>query len=211
MTRRQFIERTLRQIYGDQPNDSSNITYNLVNLWLSDAIALAAKQNYKDNILLDGIGYANNGFYSRFRGISIASDGNFTWVASLPEIPVGIGRNEGISTIQLVDSDGRITQPFIPLSENQKTYFQSMQPVQNKVLYYYEGNNLYILSPLLLNQYTLNVTMVSGGDATDLDSTLTVPPDYFPVLVEYIKQQLMFERQVPVDVTNDGLDAITTT
>lgn len=211
MTRYEFIERALRQIYGGQPSDDSEITYNLVNSWLQDATAIAAKQNYKDNISIDGIGYINGAFYTTFSGISIASDGNFLWKINLPSIPIGIGRNEGVSTLQLVDSDGRITNPFIPISEQQRTYYQSMRPIPNKVLYYNQNKYVYAVSTLLLNQYTANVVMVSAGDSTDLESELNVPSDYFPVMVEYIKQQLMFERQVPVDTQNDGLDAIKTT
>ena len=211
ITRRTWIERCLRQIYGGQPSDDASISDNLVNTWLSDAIALAAKANYKDNITIDGIGYVNNSFYSRFTGIAITNDSDAIWKLTLPEIPAGIGTNEGISTLQLVDSDGKITLPFIPLSENQKTFFFNMRAIPNKILYYYEGGILYILSTLLLNGYTANVVMVSGGDSTNLDSILNVPPDYYPVMVEYIKQQLMFEKQVPVDTQTDGLDAQRTT
>lgn len=210
-TRRQYIEQIRRMIYGGQPTNDASITVNLVNQWLNQALGVAAKQNYKDNIALDGIGYINNSFYSNFTGISIASAGNFRWLISLPEIPLGVGRNEGISTMQLVDTDGRITNPFIPLSENQKTYYQNMMPIPNKVLYYYEGKSLYAISTLLLNQYTANITMVSGGLSTDLDTTLTIPPDYIPVMTEYLKAQLLFERNQPVDTQNDGLDAIRTT
>ena len=48
--------------------------------------------------------------------------------------------------------------------------------------------------------------MVSGGDSTDLNSTLIVPDDYVPMIVEYIKGQLAFERSRPIDVSNDGVD-----
>lgn len=210
-TRQEFIERALRQIYGDLPNDDASITGNLVNSWLNDAIGIAAKANYKDNIQIDGIGYVNNSFYCTFKNIAISSDGNFVWKSSLPQIPLGIGRNEGISTLQLVDSSGNITRPFIPISEAQKGYFQDMRPIPNKILYYPEGEFAYMLSTLLLNEYTVNVTMISGGDGTDLNSTLNVPSDYWPVMVEYIKQQLNFERNQPLDVQNDGVDAIRTT
>ncbi len=86
-----------------------------------------------------------------------------------------------------------------------------MRPIPNKVLYYYEGSIIRAKSTLLLNQYTANVTMISGGDSSDLDSELNVPADYYPIMVEYIRKQLMEERLAPVDSTNDGLDAITTT
>jgi hypothetical protein len=48
--------------------------------------------------------------------------------------------------------------------------------------------------------------MVSGGDSTDLNSELNVSPDYFPVMVQYIREQLMFERSIPQDTDNDGQD-----
>lgn len=212
MTRAQFIERTLRQVYGDQPSNDANITTNLVNIWLQDAIGIAAKANYRDNISIDGIGYINGSFYTKFTGISISQDSSFIWKLTLPEVPLGIGRNEGISTLELVDpTTSQVTRPFIPLSENQKTYYQSMQPIPNKILYYYEGNLLYAVSTLLLNNYTANITMVSGGDSTNLNSNLNVPPDYYPVMVEYLRQQLLAQRSVPQDVTNDGSDIIRTT
>ena len=76
---------------------------------------------------------------------------------------------------------------------------------------YSEGEFVYVISDIPLNQYTAQVTMVSGGDSTDLDSTLNVPPDYFPVMMQYLQQQLLLEKNQPKDVTNDGLDAQTTT
>jgi hypothetical protein len=50
--------------------------------------------------------------------------------------------------------------------------------------------------------------MISGGDSSDLNSTLIVPDDYVPMIVEYIKGQLAFERSRPIDVSNDGVDNI---
>lgn len=211
MTRRQYIEQIRRLIYGGQPSNDATITELLVNQWLGQAIGIAAKSNYKDNITIDGIGYINNSFYTKFSGLSITSSGNFLWRMTLPQIPVGVGRNEGISTLELLDSTGLITRPFIPISENQKTYYQTMRPIPNKVLYYYEGNYLYAISTLMLSSYTANVVMVSGGDSTNLDSELNVPPDYIPIMTEYLLKQLMAERLAPVDSSNDGADFIQTT
>lgn len=206
ITRRIYIERLLRQIYGGPISDDAAITVNLVNVWLSDAIAVAAKANYRDALAIDGIGYVNNSFYTRFRGLSISSDGNFFWKMTLPEVPTGIGQVDGISTLELVDTNGQVTRPFVPLSEAQKSFYQGMRPIPNKVLYYYEGNLLYAISTLILNQYTSNVTMISGGDSSNLDSVLNVPPDYFPVMNEYLKKELMLSMAVKVDNANDGRD-----
>jgi len=206
MSRGEFIERILRQIYGGYIPDDSSITPMLVNSWLNDGIALAAKSNYTDNIRIDGIGFVNNSFYTSFKGIEVSKDENFVWKIALPQIPIGIGKNEGISTLQFKDSNGQVSYPCIPLSENQKTYYQTMRPIPNKTLFYYEGEYIYAISTLLLSQYTASVTMVSGGDATNLNSTLNVPSDYIPIMVEYIKQQLLLQKAQPKDLQNDGQD-----
>ena len=211
MTRQFFIERALRQIYGGQPTDDSQITVALVNSWLNDAIATAAKQCYKEAIQIDGIGYVNNGFYTTFKGIAVSQDENLTFRLTLPQIPVGIGRNEGVSKLQFKNDKGEVSLPCIPISQNQSTYFESMRPIPDKVIYLSQGEYIYVKSPLLLDNYTASVTMVSGGDSTDLTSTLNVPSDYFPLMVEYIKAQLGFERSQPVDAANDGQDAVKTT
>jgi hypothetical protein len=211
-TRRIFIERTLRQIYGGQPSDDATITINLVNLWLEQGIALAAKANYKDSLTIDGVGYINNSFYTTFKLLAIEDDGNFLWKISLPQIPFGIGNVDGISTVEIQDNASPQTSyPILMLSENQRSFSRGMRPIPNKLLGYPEGEFVYIQSTLILNGYTARVTMVSGGDSTDLDSTLNVPSDYFPVIVEYIKQQLMFERMAPVDLQNDGQDFVKST
>lgn len=212
MTRRAFIERTLRQIYGGFWSDDSQITVNLVNFWLSDAIAIAAKANVKDNLAIDGISYVNNSFYTIFKELEIEQDEQFLWKVTLPEIPLGLGNVDGISTIQIKDnSSPQISYPVILMSENQRSFQQGMRPIPNKVLGYPQGEFIYIVSTIILSPYTAYVTMISGGDATDLDSTLNVPPDYFSTMVQYIQQQLLLERNTVVDAQNDGLDAIKTT
>lgn len=206
MDRYTFCERIMRQIYGGQPTADADITINLINSWLNDGIGIAAKKNYTDAVQLDGIGYVNNSFYSTFKGISISADENFTWTFQLPQVPVGIGRNEGISNLRFKSADNKISLDGVPLSISQQGYARSMRPVPNKVLYYYEGNICHALSTILLNQYTAQITMISGGDSTDLDSNINVPDDYFPVIVEYVKQQLLFEKMQPQDLNNDGVD-----
>ena len=162
--------------------------------------------------MLDGIAYVNNSFYTNFKNLAVTEDEQFVYKVELPQIPFGIGYNEGISTLQFKDNESRqISQNVVWLTQNQKTFSQNMRPIPNKILAYSQGKFVYISSTLLLSSYTANVTMVSGGDSTDLDSELNVPSDYIPVMTDYIIKQLLLERNNPVDATNDGLDAITTT
>lgn len=206
MTRQEFIERNSRQIYGGFASDDADISYNLINNWLNDAIGVAAKQNYKDAIQLDGVGYVNNSFYSTFSGTTIAIDNtdNFQYYITLPQIPLGIGTNEGIATLQFKDGTN-VSRTAVPLSINQVGYISGLRQIPNKILYYPEGVFARIKTTLLLNVgYTWVVKMISGGDSTDLTSMLNVPADYFPIMVEYLKAQLAFERAQPKDISNDG-------
>lgn len=207
MDRRTYIEMIRRQIYGGQPSDDATITVNLVNKWLDIAIGVAAKQNNRDNISLEGISYINNSFYTTFKGLAVTKDENFLWKVTLPQVPLGIGTSEGVSTIEFKDaSTGQISYPAVMLSENQRSFQRGMRTIPNKVLAYSQGEFVYALSTIMLSQYTATITMVSGGTSSDLDSTINVPSDYFPIIVEYLKKELMFALSVPVDSANDGRD-----
>ena len=207
MTRYALIERILRQIYNGQPSDDSSITYNLVNQWLNDAIGMAVKKNYTDNIQIDGVAYVNNSFYTTFTNIDINAESvdTVTYSIDLPIIPYSLGRNEGVAMLQFV-GDKKTSQTAIPLSMNQVAYIEQLRPIQNKILYWVEGKNIYVKSSIPLTQYKATLRLISGGDSTDLNSTLIVPDDYMPMVIEYIKGQLAFERSRPIDSSNDGVD-----
>lgn len=209
MTRKLFIERILRQIYNGQPSDDSSITFNQVNQWLNDAIGLVVKKNYTESIQMDGVAYINNSFYTTFTGLDISPEtvDNVTYSVDLPVIPYSLGRNEGIATLQFV-GDKKTSQTAIPLSMNQVAYIEQLRPIQNKILYWNEGDKVYVKSTIPLSNYKATLRLISGGDSSDLTSTLIVPDDYVPMIVEYIKGQLAFERSRPIDQSNDGVDNI---
>ena len=218
MTRTIFIERILRQIYNGQPSDDSSITTNLVNQWLNDAIGVAVKKNYTDSIQMDGIAYINNSFYTTYTNLDIVASDSNTYSIQLPQIPIALGKNEGVAMLQfsLPSSAGswafsgakQVSQTAIPLSMNQLAYIEQLRPIQNKILYWIEGKYIYAKTTIPLTPYKATVRMVSGGDSTDLNSTLIIPDDYVPIIVEYIKAQLAFEKSRPIDVSNDGVDSV---
>jgi hypothetical protein len=204
-TRYDFIEKILRETYGDMPSDDSVITPNLVNTWLNEGIGLAVKKNQSENIQLEGVSFVNNSFYTTFRNLDILTEDVTTFKIELPEIPVGVGKNEGIASLNLTNVS-RIAPDAVPLSANQVGYVNGMRLIPNKVLYWSEGKFLYIKSVESLLDYKAKVRMISGGDASDLDSILNVPPEYLPLITDYIVKNLMMSRQVPKDAVNDGVD-----
>lgn len=210
-TRRQYIERILRQVYGGYPTDDSEITFNLVNHWLNDALASAAKLNYTESIRIDGISYVNNSFYLTYKDISFSEESLFVYSATLPQVPVGLGKNEGINDLRFKMPDGSFSYSAIPLSQNQKGYSDMLPPIPNKILYWYEGNSIYAKSTLILSKMSSSITMVSGGDSSNLDSIINVPEDYFDFITQYIQKNLIVSRNQPADAQNDGADHIRTT
>lgn len=206
MTRRALIERIRRLIYGEQPQDNASITPNLVNQWINDAIGVVVKNNWYESIKLDGVAYINNSFYSTFSDITITSNGINLYSLTLPTLPIGIGKNEGVAAVELYDANGVSSFPLIPLSINQVGYSRSLMPIPNKILYWYENTTMYIKSTLPLNLFTANIRMISGSNSTSLDSELNVPADYVPQIIEYVTKYLMTERATPQDLSNDGRD-----
>lgn len=213
MTREVYIEKFLRQLYADFPTDDSAVTPNLVNVWLSEGIAVAAKQNNKDNIAVEGISFVNNGFYTTYKNLAVSVDEQDTWRITLPDMPIGIGSNEDISQLRfkMINEEKRVSFSCIPLTQSQVGFFETMRQIPNKVVYFYEGKYVYAKSRINLSLYTAVVTMISGGDSTNLQSEINVPTSYLPVIDEYIFKQLNIQRNQPVDVQNEGLDAIRTT
>ena len=211
MTRATLIEQITRLVHNGQPTQDSSITDNLINIYINQGIGLAVKQNYKESVQLDGVGYINNSFYCPFKDIAVTKDENFLWKLELPQVPLAVGKNEGISNLRFKTTIGNVSIDAIPLSTNQQGYVNQMRPVPNKVLYYIEGNYAKVLTPIRMSDYTASVTMVSGGDSTDFSSILTVPDDYIPMIIEYCMKMLVTERNQPVDAANDGNPAIKTT
>lgn len=205
MIRQELIERILRNVYGEQPTDDSNITNNLVNSWMSDAIGIAAKQNYKEAIQIDGVSYVNNSFYTTFKGLAISKSFEpFVYVLTLPQLPLGIGKNEGVASLRFTNSTNDISYDGLPLSTNQVGYANMLKVVPNKITYWSEGTFIYAKTTIPLCTYTGVVRMISGGDKTDLNSVLNVPDDYINIIIEYCTKMLKAERATPKDNINDG-------
>ncbi len=205
MQRKIFIEMVRRDLYGGQPPSTANITVGLVNLWTNQGLAIAAQKNYQDNATLDGIAYVNGSFYTTYKNLAVTKDEQFLYKVALPHIPFGIGNDEGISTMLLTDGVQN-SYPVVWINENQRSYVRGMRPVQSKLIGYSEGGNIFLMSAIPLTSCTAKATMISGGDSSDLNSTLNIPDDYIPIMYDYVFKKGMIQKSNPQDMANDGLD-----
>lgn len=204
MTRLFLIRRLIRDTFGSQPRNDTNITDNFVNALLNEGIAVAIKNNWKESVALDGVSYINNSFVTTYKGLTVSKDENFLYSIPLPAIPLALGRNEGVPSLRFKNSEGFLSIDCIPLSTSQKTY-ADYRPIPNKILYYSEGNNLFAKSTLMLTDYTATVSLISAGD-TDLTAEINLPEDYLSIVVAYVSAILSKERLMPKDTTNDSVD-----
>lgn len=204
MTRAELIEQILRAVYGEQPRDDASITPNLVNLYINQGTASAIRSQLKDSINVDGVTYINNSFYFTYKGLPITQEENLLWKISLPQVPFGIGRNEGVANLR-IKKDGKTSIDAVPLSIAQKGYHYTMKKIPNRMLFYTEGKEAYVLSSVNLDTYTASVTMISTG-SNDPSSTVSIPDDYIPFVIDYAVKALVASRGLPKDNNNDGED-----
>lgn len=208
MTRAVFIERLIRQYYGGQPTDDAQLTPNLVNTWVNEGVALAARQNYKDNQQVEGVGYNSDGFSIDYTNLSVTADPfevgkNYI---TLPDAPLGIGENEGVKTMRLVNKSF-ISSPVILISIRESDFVDSL-PKPDGVFAWYVGSKINLYSPIYpnLTDFKAKVTMISAGNSSDLTSQINVPNDYLPVVNDYVFAQLTKMKMSKPDTANDGND-----
>lgn len=205
MTRLFLVRRLIRTVFGSEPMQDSNITDNLVNSLINDAIGIAVKQNWKESVALDGLEYINDSFISTYKGLTVSKDENFVYKTTMPQLPFALGSNAGVTSLRLKDADGNVSLPLIPLTTKQWDFYFGMREVPNKTFYKYENKTIYMMSKINLSSYTGSVTMVSPGD-TDLQSEINIPDDYLNVVDAYVTAKLRGTMMAKTDVTNDGVD-----
>lgn len=206
MTRRQYAQLIIQQIYNGPPPADATVTINQVNLYLNGGIAAAIKANYVEGIKIDGVKYVNDSFYLTFSGLSIVKDDtqNFIYTIALPAIPVALGANEAISHIEL-SKQGQTSAPVILLNNQDWGRRNGMRKIGGRIIGRYINKTVELESNALLFNHKANVTMVSGGP-TDLSTEINIPDDFMGTIIAFVREQLLIEKSRPIVAANDGKD-----
>lgn len=205
MTRRVLIEQIRRMLYGSIPTDDANITEKEINLYINEAIAYMAKVNYTDSIKLDGIETVADSFYATFKNLAITRDNDTGYYSlDLPQVPLGLSRGYGISTVTFPTSTGLAKSP-IPISPRELDYVDQLKQPPSKIFYWVEGKKLWFKSYTNLVGRLAIVRMVST-ETSDLDAEVNVPQEYITDIINLVMNQLRTRKGSPQDSTNDGLD-----
>lgn len=207
MTRKVLIEQIRRMMYGSIPTDDANVTEKEINLYINEGIAYMAKINYTDAIKLDGIETVADSFYATFKNLAITRDSDTGYYSlTLPQVPLGLSRGYGISTVTFPTSTGLAKSP-IPISPRELDYIDNLKQPPSKIFYWAEGKKLWFKSYTNLVGKFAIVRMVST-ETTDLDAEINVPQEYITDIINLVMNQLRTRKGTPQDSTNDGLDKV---
>ena len=207
MTRKVLIEQIRRMLYGSIPTDDANITEKEINLYINEGIAYMAKINYSDTIKLDGIETVADSFYATFKNLAITRDSDTGYYSlTLAQVPLGLSRGYGISTVTFPTSTGLAKSP-IPISPRELDYIDNLKQPPSKIFYWAEGKKLWFKSYTNLVGRLAIVRMVST-ETTDLDAEINVPQEYITDIINLVMNQLRTRKGSPQDSTNDGLDKV---
>lgn len=207
MTRKVLIEQIRRMLYGGIPTDDANITEKEINLYINEALAYMAKVNYTDSIKLDGIETVSDVFYLTFKNLAIVKDNDTGYYSlDLPQVPLGLARGYGISTVTFPTLTGLAKSP-IPISVRELDYMDSLKQPPSKIFYWPEGKKLWFKSYTNLVGKFAIVRMVST-ETSDMDAELNVPQEYITDIINLVMGQLRPRKATPQDSTNDGLDKL---
>jgi hypothetical protein len=205
MTRKVIIEQIRRIFYGGVPNDDASLSEKEVNFYLNEAIAYMAKVNYTDAIKLDGIETVADSFYATFKNLAITKDNDTGYYSlDLPQVPLGLARGYGISTVTFPTSTGLAKSP-IPISVRELDYMDNLKQPPSKIFYWAEGKKLWFKSYTNLVGKFAIVRMVST-ETSDMDAEINVPQEYMSDIVDLVLNKLKIRKGTPEDNVNDGVD-----
>jgi hypothetical protein len=205
MTRKVLIEQIRRMLYGGVPNDDASISEKEINVYINQSLAYMAKINYTDSIKLDGVENVSDLFYVTFKNLPVLRDTTTGYYyATLPQVPVGLARGYGISTVTFPTSTGLAKSP-IPISVRELDYIDNLKQPPSKIFYWPEGKTLWFKSYTNLIGKNAIVRMVSTESST-LDDELNLPQEYITDIINLVLNQLKIRKGSPEDIVNDGVD-----
>ena len=205
MTRKVLIEQIRRIYYGCVPNDDATLSEKEVNLLLNAAIAYFEKMNYTESIKLDGIETVADSFYATFKNLAITKDNNTGYYSlDLPQVPLGLSRGYGISTVTFPTSTGLAKSP-IPISVRELEYIDNLKQPPSKIFYWAEGKKLWFKSYTNLVGKFAIVRMVSSENS-DMNAELNIPQEYTSDIIDIVLNKLKIRKGTPEDTVNDGVD-----
>lgn len=211
-TRKNIIDRVRRLIYGGYPTDDAQITVNLVNSWLNDAIAAACVSSFWASYKVDQVGSVADGFYMTFSPFSLSKDSNTGYYNfTLPALPLSLPKSHSISNVFVI-SGSKVKTECSRIDQRELGLMFEVPLDSDEVYYWVEQQTLYLWSKRDISAYTAYVRMPYGSASTNtLTSIVNVPDDLVPQVIEYLVKAAGEQRRMPSVNQNEGIEKANTT
>lgn len=205
MTNRQLAELIQRQIAGGTPSDDFEPKLEEIALWIPHGVAAAARVNYTDGVNVDGIEFVGDAFYTTIKNLALTLDEDTGWYqTTLPTLPYGLSTGYDITAMR-VQGDRQVSDAAIRIPQRQVSFYDRMRLPPNKLFFWVEGKTVNVKSFAVLDGMAVRVTMATPGTG-GLDADMNCPDDYIPMVVDYVKKQLLTPQPQPPDLSNDGVN-----
>lgn len=205
ITRKNIIDRIRRAIYGGIPPDSAEITVNLVNSYLNDGIAAAAKKNFQENFAVDQIGSVADGFYMTFSPFTISHDdvtGYYGFDA--PQMPLSLPAGINVSNLFVVMPSKIKVECSRITTRDLQVMFEV--PMDTREIYYWlEGMKVMLWSKGDITGSKAYMRM-PYAESSDLNAAINCPPDMIPDVTGYVLQMLGVQAQEAPMTQNENVE-----
>ncbi|WP_312697041.1 hypothetical protein [Sphingobacterium mizutaii] len=210
--RRQIVEEIRTEAYGGMPPVDAKFSENFVLLRFNSKLAAKARINAFELTNLEGITYADDMFYVRFKDLEVKDDSDTGYkFVIIPAQPIGLPRQRAftLSLPKKGQIGGRDSSLFKMIGRHEVDRMNSL-PGMNKVYCYVEDGKIFMKLPkrmrgLDFDKVSLSIATADGG----LDSDLNAPAE----MVEIISRELVKELRdgilgMPQDLKNDGIESL---
>lgn len=204
MKRRVICELIQRRLANGTPDDTFEPSLYEINRWLDYPVGVAAWRNYTDTAQVD-VEIIGDAYYATYKGIPLSSDADMRYKALLPALPLSVPRGFDISDARL-EYQGVAGKPLIRITPQQQSSFEDLIKPKNYSFYRVEGSSMVIESDVLLDDYTVRVTMAGSCGNVELDDEFLCPDDAITFVVDWVFNKFLGTINLPKDNMNDGLN-----
>jgi hypothetical protein len=161
------------------------------------AVSLLTGAAYQDEMDLFG------GFISDPEELTIQQNSNGEYYAQLTFKPLDLPKNMGIYA---VSSKEDLATQYIPIQVNFNALFldNEARDLENNVGYSLRADKLVFTGDI--DEGSVLVTPVKSGHDIGSRDYFPIPPSYEKQLITEAVEILSFEKQIPEDIINNGMD-----
>lgn len=212
ITRKNVIDQIIRLVYNGIPPDDVEITPNLVNVYLSEAISYLLGQFYMQTYKLDQIGYVPDSVYVYVNNIPLSQDTQTNyWYFQLPYMTLSLPSGRQLGYVNVYSGSG-VRYPCYRCDTRELNLMMELPMDRNGIYYWIESQSGKSISVYvrLYTQYDLTnfkaAIQIPTGHSDNLNDILNIPEDMIVPVIDLVVKFLTGQRQMPEIAHNEKIE-----